>query len=167
MDCKPWCLPFYPQKHFRWYFVYNMNIFQASILSCILSLIAVSKVNMNKNLQEENKVKILKTLLHLGKSETHKSINPRKLSSCSFSVKENSLEAGVCTNSGACRFQGMDYMYQGGCGGHSEWGSSTISTTMRCSMMVTRARKIKGKCTRSGHCWNAYQIKLFHTECKV
>ena len=137
-----------------------------SVLSCILSLMAVDKVHMDKNLQEENKVKILKVLLNLGKSAKPNSVHPDKLSSCSFSIEEETLEQGVCTHSGACRFQGFDYMYQGGCGHHSGWGSSIISTTMECSMMVTRSREVQGKCTRSGHCWNSNHIKLFSRKCR-
>ena len=33
-----------------------------------------------------------------------------------------SLQSGVCTRAGACRFQGEDFMYQGGCGEISRSG---------------------------------------------
>ena len=120
--------------------------------------ILVDKNALDSAIQEttENKVKLKK----------QKSVISKTLSPCSFMIEEAKLEPGPCTHSGACRFQGYDYMYQGGCGQHSGWGSSIISTTMECSMMVTRSREVQGKCTRSGHCWNAFEMNLFHKKCR-
>ena len=128
----------------------------------------VKKDAMDSIFQEsiKNKVKLMKALLKLKNQAEPKYLNAKKLSPCSFIIEEASLEPGVCTYSGACRFQGEDYMYQGGCGHHSGWGSSIISTTMECSMMVTRSREVQGKCTRSGHCWKAFEINLFHKKCR-
>ena len=137
-------------------------ILQVSV--CVLGLLAISVVNTDeKNIQEENRMKIMKALINLSKHKGYKLLKHEKLSSCSFTIEEPNEERGVCTPFGACRFQGQHYMYQGGCGKHSGWGSSIIH---KCNMMVVRSREVKGKCTKSGHCWNAYHMQLFHSECK-
>ena len=87
------------------------------------------------------------------------------LSHCSFSVKSATIEEGVCTSFGACRFQGHDYMYQGGCGLFSNWGKDHLVKHPACQMMVTRKSIIEGRCTKSGHCWNKDHIKLFNEHC--
>ena len=145
--------------------IYHVDVLQVCVLSSVLGLLAIAVVKTSKNIQEENKVKIMKTLINLSKHKEYKLFKHEKLSSCSFTVEEPNEEQGVCTPSGACRFQGLDYMYQGGCGKHSGWGSFIIHTTKKCSMMVIRSREVKGKCTNSGHCWNAYHLQLFHSEC--
>ena len=48
------------------------------------------------------------------KLKKQKSVISKKLSLCSFMIEEAKLEPGLCTHSGACRFQRYDYMYQGG-----------------------------------------------------
>ena len=90
-----------------------------------------------------------------------------RLRPCSFGLAETGLEDGICTYYGACRLAGNDYMYQGGCGKMSSWGNSTITSSMACSMAVTRRRMVEGKCTKSGHCWAGYHIKLLHTGCQL
>ena len=51
------------------------------------------------------------------------------------------------------RFEGEDYMYQGGCGALSSWGAELLQGGEQCKMLVTRTRQLKGNCTVSGHCW--------------
>ena len=38
--------------------------------------------------------------------------SPGKLRPCNFTKEVKGYEAGVCTYYGACRFQGLDYMFQ-------------------------------------------------------
>ena len=90
-----------------------------------------------------------------------------RLRPCFFGLAETGLEDGICTYYGACRLSGNDYMYQGGCGKMSSWGNSTITSSMACSMAVTRRMMVEGKCTKSGHCWAGYHIKLLHTGCQL
>ena len=111
--------------------------------------------------------KIVLVLSELQRKQSQKAnqAKAKQLKPCSFSYREMGLENGICTHFGSCRFQGADYMYQGGCGELSSWGTSPITTPMVCSMMVTRSRMVKGKCTKSGHCWAGHHIKLLHVGC--
>lgn len=46
------------------------------------------------------------------------------------------------------------------------WGERVIRGSPSCSMLVTKAVKFEGFCTRSGHCWTAFKTKFFHADCR-
>lgn len=123
----------------------------------------------NVKSRSEINEKIISVLSELQNNVSQSTIKAKagKLLPCVFAVQERGLEDGICTHFGACRFEGHDYMYQGGCGEKSKWGTSPITNPMVCSMMVTRSRMVKGMCSKSGHCWAGYHIKILHTECPL
>ena len=143
-------------------------LFGAGVLSFFtLSLSVIGSTNIKDFvfkqpdfLLSNNQKKMVNVLKSIGKP-----VFTFGLSSCIFSVESSKLEDGVCTNSGACRFQGLDYMYQGGCGLLSKWGNDPIKREVQCTMMVTKKIKVKGKCTKSGHCWSIDHVKLLHKFC--
>ena len=110
---------------------------------------------------------IVLTLMELQRKhlQKYKTVKVRRTKPCSFSESTMGLEDGICTHFGACRLHGLDYIYQGGCGELSNWGISPITTPMVCNMMVTRSKLVHGKCTKSGHCWAGYHIKLLDDTC--
>ena len=70
----------------------------------------VLKTLINKNTDvytKSDKIQIIEAIKNLTLS---KSIN--KLSTCKFSLKYKSLEHGICTSYGSCRFHGNDFMNQ-------------------------------------------------------
>ena len=119
------------------------------------------------NSRSEMNEKIVLALLKLERdwSQESNEAKTRKLHPCSFSFEKMNREDGICTHFGACRFQGTDYMYQGGCGEQSRLSLLNFTNPMVCSMMVTRSSVVKGNCTKSGHCWAGNHIKLLHTGC--
>ena len=138
----------------------------------ILSAIANQASEKNQSHSKENidiRLKKSKEMVRFLSEIISKNPKQDKIMSlrpCSFGLAEMGLEDGICTYYGACRMAGKDYMYQGGCGKMSRWGNSSIMSSMACSMAVTRRRMVKGKCTKSGHCWAGYHIKLLHTGCQ-
>ena len=115
----------------------------------------------------DNQRKIVSALKMIQRSFKEKADQNKSkhLIECSFSIYEHDHEEGICTHFGACRLHGLDYIYQGGCGELSNWGISPITTPMVCNMMVTRSKLVHGKCTKSGHCWAGYHIKLLDDTC--
>ena len=138
----------------------------------ILSAMANQASERNQSQPNENiKLRLKKSkemirFLSENISKNQKQDKSMSLRPCSFGLAEMGLEEGICTYYGACRMAGKDYMYQGGCGKMSGWGDSSIMSSMACSMAVTRRRMVKGKCTKSGHCWAGYNIKLLHAGCQ-
>ena len=139
-------------------------------LATVGSLQAGQNINTPRKIDDyhlENQQKIVSVLSMIQrglkeKADPTKAVN---LIACLFSIHEHGLEEGLCTYFGACRFQGVDYIYQGGCGEQSNWGISPIITPMVCNMMVSRSKLMNGKCTKSGHCWAGYHIKLLDKRC--
>ena len=60
------------------------------------------------NMQEEVSKQFLHTLEQLGEANAA----DRRMAECSFKIRKMTLEEGVCTYYGACRFQGHDFMNQ-------------------------------------------------------
>ena len=148
-------------------------LFKHLAILCLSISISLEENNNKKSRvtqtsRSEIKTKIVSVLSMLQRNISRNANQSKagKLKPCSFSFDEVNLEdGGICTHYGACRFHGADYMYQGGCGDLSIWGTLPITKPMVCSMMVTRSRLVTGKCTKSGHCWAGYHIKLLHAKC--
>ena len=131
--------------------------------------------HLGKNIQGEFKTQsktqikeeIISALLKLPKkySNDRQTSKAGNVKECSFSVEKVASETGICTYFGACRFHGEDYMFQGGCGEESNWGTLTITNPMECIMMVSRRKMVEGICTKSGHCWAGHHIKLMYQGC--
>ena len=127
-----------------------------------------TKKNQPGGLNDLYRMRIVLTLLELQRSNSKKlnPVNDWKPKPCSFTKLKIGLEEGICTYFGACRFQGEDYMFQGGCVENNMRGNLPKITPIVCSMMVTRRRVVKGMCTKSGHCWGDHQLQLLHSECE-
>lgn len=76
------------------------------------------------------------------------------------------MATGLCTQFGSCRVDKEDYMYQGGCGELSEWGSVPITNTqVSCTMRMDVKNVHHGWCTDDGHCRAADRIKEESMDC--
>ena len=134
-------------------------MFLWSIIFCILASHAQPGDTEKGSKEYKEKVgkEIVGVLQQLVKENTRKKeISRNHL--CSFPSYATELEEGSCLVSGACRLYGQDFMYQGGCT-RRRWGGG-------CKMLVTRRSMVQGRCTKSGHCWTGYHIKLLSKDCK-
>jgi len=86
---------------------------------------------------------------------------------CTFET-DHIMVSGVCTYFGSCRVDDEDYMYQGGCGELSQWGSLPIrEENIGCSLKVDMKQQHFGICNDDGHCQAAGYIKKESFECLV
>ena len=66
--------------------------------------------------REKIREEIVKTLATLEQPLAYKASKAKRaLRECSFEYREDVVVEGECTRYGACRWDGLDYMYQGGC----------------------------------------------------
>ena len=58
---------------------------------------------------------------------------------------------GLCTYYGACRVKNKDYMYQGGCGEVSNWGSKVMKKRKNICKICEKS-EVAGQCSKEGFC---------------
>ena len=143
--CKQWfvlCILYFVA-------VYSQAIFHPNLSSRLSRRMAT--LTDKEAMRETVRGQILKRLLSMEGNDNLKQ-KERNLKTCSFYFEDESLEEGFCTrypdsrslvfdvwcwhlicpSFGACRFQGAEYMYQGGCGELASWGTRRVEGRPPC-----------------------------------